>query len=130
MWPPAAPGSQDWVQRADRIACGHMSGLLSRSHVTAAKMGSATRDPNIAAALQAAHGFRGEFSRLGIDRSRRLLRVKQAFRPRRAERRVAKLFVSLSLFDHVDHPFVLTDGRFSKRCAQPPSRLAVAGSGP
>jgi len=38
MWPPAAPGSQDWVQRADRIACGHMSGLLSRSHVTAAKM--------------------------------------------------------------------------------------------
>jgi hypothetical protein len=63
--PPAAPGSQDWVQRADRIACGHMSGLLSRSHVTAAKMGSATRDPNIAAALQAAHGFRGESRVLG-----------------------------------------------------------------
>src|SRR5216683_6400371 len=31
---------------ADRIACDHMSGLLSRSHTTAAKMGSTTRGPN------------------------------------------------------------------------------------
>ena len=32
------------------IACDHMSGLLSRSHMTAAKMGSATRGPNSTAA--------------------------------------------------------------------------------
>ena len=31
---------------SDRIACAHMSGLMSRSHMTAAKMGSATRGPN------------------------------------------------------------------------------------
>lgn len=41
------------------IGCDHMSGLLSRSHMTAAKMGSATRGPNIAAACFAdgSHGF-------------------------------------------------------------------------
>ena len=40
MW--TAPGLQEVVQRADRIACDHMSGLLLRSHMTAAKMGFAT----------------------------------------------------------------------------------------
>jgi len=40
MW--TAPGSQEVQQRADRIACDHMSGLLSRPHMTAAKMGFAT----------------------------------------------------------------------------------------
>jgi hypothetical protein len=29
-------------QRMDRIACDHMSGLLMRPHMTAAKMGFAT----------------------------------------------------------------------------------------
>ena len=47
MW--TAPGLQELVQRADRSDCDHMSGLLSRSHRTAAKMGSATRVPNIIA---------------------------------------------------------------------------------
>jgi hypothetical protein len=65
MWARGGPRLARLGARADRIACGHMSGLLSRSHVTAAKMGSATRDPNIAAALQAAHGFRGESRVLG-----------------------------------------------------------------
>jgi len=37
--------ARGWAAR-DRIACDHMSGLLSRSHMTAAKMGSATRVPN------------------------------------------------------------------------------------
>src|SRR5215211_8722593 len=45
MW--TAPGSQEVKRRADRIACDHMSGLLMRSHMTAAKMGSATRVPNM-----------------------------------------------------------------------------------
>jgi hypothetical protein len=40
MW--TAPGPQEVVQRADRLACDHMSGLLMRSHMTAAKMGFAT----------------------------------------------------------------------------------------
>jgi len=40
MW--TAPGLQEVVQRADRIGCDHMSGLLMRSHMTAAKMGFAT----------------------------------------------------------------------------------------
>jgi len=44
MW--TAPGLQDLAQRTDRSDCDHMSGLLSRSHMTAAKMGSATRVPN------------------------------------------------------------------------------------
>src|SRR5262249_57223313 len=42
---------QEPWQSADRIACDHMSGLLSRSHMTAAKMVSATRVPNTFAAL-------------------------------------------------------------------------------
>src|ERR1700685_791006 len=37
MW--TAPGLQDLAQRTDRSDCDHMSGLLSRSHMTAAKMG-------------------------------------------------------------------------------------------
>jgi len=40
MW--TTPGLQEVVQRVNRIACDHMSGLLSRSHMTAAKMVSAT----------------------------------------------------------------------------------------
>jgi hypothetical protein len=36
------PRLQEVQQRADRIACDHMSGLLSRPHMTAAKMGFAT----------------------------------------------------------------------------------------
>jgi hypothetical protein len=51
-------------QCVHRIACDHMSGLLSRSHMTAAKMGSATRGPNSAAAWQAT-GFRGVSRVLG-----------------------------------------------------------------
>src|SRR5258705_3007400 len=43
MW--TAPWLQEFV-RVNPIACDHMSGLLSRSHMTAAKMGSATRGPN------------------------------------------------------------------------------------
>ena len=37
MW--TAPGLQELWQRADRIACDHMSGLLMRSHVTAGQDG-------------------------------------------------------------------------------------------
>lgn len=33
-------------KKNDQIACAHMSGLMSRSHMTAAKMVSATRVPN------------------------------------------------------------------------------------
>src|SRR5262245_41746570 len=47
-----------------RIACDHMSGLLSRSHMTAAKMVSATRVPNRAAAWDAT-GYRGVSRVLG-----------------------------------------------------------------
>src|SRR5260370_27302256 len=43
MW--TAPWLQEFV-RVNPIACDDMSGLLSRSHMTAAKMGSATRGPN------------------------------------------------------------------------------------
>jgi hypothetical protein len=37
MW--TAPGLQELWQRADRIACDHMSGLLMRSHMTAGQDG-------------------------------------------------------------------------------------------
>ena len=63
MW--TAPGLQEVAQRADRIACDHMSGLLSRSHMTAAKMGSATRVPNIIAVSASADGFLGMSRVLG-----------------------------------------------------------------
>ena len=48
----------------DRIACDHMSGLLSRSHMTAAKMVSATRVPN-SPAVSDATGSRGVSRVLG-----------------------------------------------------------------
>ena len=47
-----------------RIACDHMSGLLSRSHMTAAKMVSATRGPN-RVAVSDATGYRGVSRVLG-----------------------------------------------------------------
>ena len=37
MW--TAPGLQEVAQRADRIACDHMSGLLTRSQMTAGQDG-------------------------------------------------------------------------------------------
>src|SRR5271156_2353055 len=52
MW--TAPGLQDLAQRTDRSDCDHMSGL-SRSHMTAAKMGSATRVPNRKATFEEGH---------------------------------------------------------------------------
>ena len=59
--PPACKRSS----RRDRIACDHMYGLLSRSHMTAAKMGSATRAPNRNATLKGqATGSHG-LSRVG-----------------------------------------------------------------
>ena len=42
----------------DRSDCGHMSGLLSRSHMTAAKMGFTARAPNIIAVTDT-NGFHG-----------------------------------------------------------------------
>jgi len=36
------PACKSFGSSADQIACDHMSGLLSRSHMTAAKMGFAT----------------------------------------------------------------------------------------
>ena len=51
-------------QTCDRIACDHMSGLMSRSHMTAAKMVSATRGPNIAA-ISDTNGSRGVSRVLG-----------------------------------------------------------------
>jgi len=57
MW--TAPGPQEVEQRADRIACDHMSGLLMRSHMTAAKMGFATWVPNSMAVSKIATGLPG-----------------------------------------------------------------------
>src|SRR6266851_7439836 len=53
MW--TAPGLQDLAQRTDRSDCDHMSGLLSRSHMTAAKMGGRLHrhEPH----ARPAHGF-------------------------------------------------------------------------
>jgi drug/metabolite transporter (DMT)-like permease len=48
----------------DRIVCGHMSGLLLRSHLTAAKMASATRVPNKLAACHCRGAMRS-FACLG-----------------------------------------------------------------
>jgi len=65
MW--TAPGLQDLAQRTDRSDCDHMSGLLSRSHMTAAKMGSATRVPNRKATFEEGHWDSRSVSRLGIE---------------------------------------------------------------
>ena len=64
MW--TAPGLQDLARRTDRSDCDHMSGLLSRSHMTAAKMGSATRVPNRKATFEEGHWDSRSVSRLGI----------------------------------------------------------------
>src|SRR4028119_1443000 len=42
----------------DRIVCGHMYGLLLRSHLTAAKMAAATRVPNRLAAYRSRRAMR------------------------------------------------------------------------
>ena len=77
MW--TAPCLQGSAQSTGRSDCDHMSGLLSRSHMTAAKMGSATRVPNRKATfLRVGHWDSRSVSRLGIDRSRHLLRLEQA----------------------------------------------------
>src|SRR5258708_1709615 len=60
-----------WLQRVNRSDCDHMSGLLTRPHMTAAKMGSATRVPNSAAALNRPLGP-SECLASGIDRSHHL----------------------------------------------------------
>src|SRR6266851_2822271 len=65
MW--TAPGLQDLAQRTDRSDCDHMSGLLSRSHMTAAKMGAATRVPNRKATFAEGHWDSRSVSRLGIE---------------------------------------------------------------
>ena len=75
MW--TAPRLQEVVQRVKRIACDHMSGLLSRSHMTAAKMGSATRVPNIVAVSEIRWVPRS-VSRLGSIDHTHLPRLKQA----------------------------------------------------
>src|SRR5262249_48695755 len=62
----------------NRIACDHMSGLLSRSHMTAAKLVSATRGPNITAMSERHRWIPRSVSRLGIDRSHHLLLLEQA----------------------------------------------------
>src|SRR5712691_10936307 len=68
---------------ADRIACDHMSGLLMRSHMTAAKMGFATRGPNIIAMSGTADGFLGVFRVLrSIDHT--ICSVSSKLRPQRA----------------------------------------------
>jgi transposase len=48
-WKLMVSGSQEAECSSDRSDCGHMSGLLWRSHMTAAKMGSTARAPNITA---------------------------------------------------------------------------------
>src|SRR5947208_10987887 len=60
------------LRGVNRIACDHMSGLLSRSHMTAAKMVSATRVPNSTGGIEH-HWVPRSVSRLGIDRSHHLL---------------------------------------------------------
>ena len=57
MW--TAPSWQEAEFFSDRSDCGHMSGLLMRSHMTAAKMGSTARVPNIGAVSSTigSHGF-------------------------------------------------------------------------
>ena len=52
------PHLQELCSVQTRIACDHMYGLLSRSHRTAAKMGSAAEVPNISAVLDT-DGFHG-----------------------------------------------------------------------
>src|SRR5436190_15882561 len=76
--------ARDRAAARDRIACDHMSGLLSRSHMTAAKMGSATRVPNSAATLSIqATGSRGVSRVLGsIDHA--ICLVSSKLRPWRA----------------------------------------------
>src|SRR5436190_19394471 len=66
MW--TAPCWQEAGCGCDRSDCGHMSGLLMRSHMTAAKMGSTARVPNIAA-VSGTNGSHGVFASL---RGRRL----------------------------------------------------------
>jgi hypothetical protein len=57
MW--TAPCLQDLDRGVRRIGCDHMSGLLSRSHMTAAEMVFATRGPNTQATSRAtgSHGL-------------------------------------------------------------------------
>src|SRR2546430_16858241 len=74
---------------ADRIACDHMSGLLMRSHITAAKMGFATRGPNIIAMSCTADGFLG-VSRVLRSIDHTICSVSSKLRPQREARIAAR----------------------------------------
>ena len=65
----------------ERSDCDHMSGLLSRSHMTAAKMGFATRGPNIIA-MSGTDGFPG-VSRVLRSIDHTICSVSSKLRPQR-----------------------------------------------
>ena len=94
-----------------------MSGLLSRSHMTTAKMGSATRAPNMMAMLKSTNGLHGLSRVLGsIDHT--ICSLSSKLRPQREARFALAQNVKLIITSYtllclimLDHPFVLTDGR-------------------
>jgi hypothetical protein len=76
------PAGKRWNGVFDRSDCGHMSGLLMRSHMTAAKMGSTARAPNIVA-VSGTNGSHGVLPR-DCDRSiRSIFRSQASFGLRR-----------------------------------------------
>src|SRR5687768_15288175 len=80
MW--TAPCWQEAELISDRSDCGHMSGLMMRSHMTAAKMGSTARVPNMVA-VSCTNGSHGVLPR-DCDRSiRSIFRSRASFGLRR-----------------------------------------------
>ena len=87
---------------SDRSDCGHMSGLLMRSHMTAAKMGSTARAPNIRA-VSCTVGSHGVLPR-DCDRSiRSIFRSRASFGLRREVALTPKFMICGSSIRSCDH---------------------------
>src|SRR6266851_8586745 len=124
------------VVRVNPIACDHMSGLLSRSHMTAAKMGSATRGPNnqTASFANGSHGLSRVLGSIdhthlleqapppacGVSRMPnsviRLISWRSCWAPSLVERTIASLTPMAARWERVGHARSrLTDGHRRRR---------------
>ena len=119
------PARKVGAERRGPIACDHMSGLLSRSHMTAAKMVSATRVSKHNRDIEY-RWIPRTVSRLGIDRPHHLLRLEQAsgLRSRDDTSPLPQTRYGFTSVRCVLAPHGLPLAASARRCAEPPDSEA------
>jgi hypothetical protein len=126
MW--TAPCSQEVQQRADRIACDHMSGLLSRSHMTAAKMGFSRRESRTVSRFRVLPLGSTDYLTSRSNRSHHLLLLEQAPASARGEGRShAELIMGWTSRSSPDVGWCAMRARGAARSPQKAQRHAPRG---